>query len=61
MRIMAQTSGDAVLGQLFNSSGDVYVQLASKIFNTECENVSSQQRTQAKVICLGTCFTCSIF
>jgi DNA polymerase I-like protein with 3'-5' exonuclease and polymerase domains len=55
MRIMAEISNDKALGQLFDSSGDVYVLLASKIFNKRSETVTAQERNQAKTICLGKC------
>lgn len=53
MRIMAQVSGDVALRQLFTSSGDVYVLLASSIFSKDCSLINPQERNQAKVICLG--------
>ena len=53
MRVMAQISGDIHLANLFNLSGDVYIELASKIFNKTGSEISKQQREQAKVICLG--------
>lgn len=53
MRIMAHISGDSSLCQLFQSSRDVYVMLASKIFSKDYSAVSPQERNQAKVICLG--------
>lgn len=51
---MAHISGDLSLCELFNSSGDVYVLLASRIFNKPLEGISKVEREQAKVICLGT-------
>lgn len=53
MRIMAHVSGDEELRGLFQHSGDVYVLLASRIFDKSIDAVSKVEREQAKVICLG--------
>jgi DNA polymerase I-like protein with 3'-5' exonuclease and polymerase domains len=53
MRIMAHVSGDSELRGLFLHSGDVYVLLASRIFDKSVDMVSKVEREQAKVICLG--------
>lgn len=50
---MAHVSGDAELRGLFRHSGDVYVLLASRIFDKGTEAVTKTEREQAKVICLG--------
>ena len=50
---MAHISGDAELRELFHIQGDVYILLASRIFEKHQHEISKQEREQAKVICLG--------
>jgi DNA polymerase I-like protein with 3'-5' exonuclease and polymerase domains len=50
---MAHISGDAELRDLFYTQGDVYILLASRIFEKHQSDISKQEREQAKVICLG--------
>lgn len=53
MRILAHVSGDSSLSELFRTEGDIYRLLAAKIFKKSPGEVSDDERTRAKVICLG--------
>lgn len=54
MRILAHVSGDKDMCDLFHQEqGDIYRLLASKIFQKPVEDVQDDERTRAKVICLG--------
>ena len=53
MRVMAMVTGDTQLRALFQSSGDVYILLASAIFGKPIDLIFKQERDQAKTICLG--------
>eukprot|EP01035_Chromulina_nebulosa_P017011 gene17011-22515_t len=53
MRILAYLSNDQQMKSLFTENNDIYLQLASRIFNKSIELIDSAERTRAKTICLG--------
>lgn len=53
MRIMAHLCGDQNMRRIFLQHGDIYLMLASLIFDKSQENVTKIEREQAKTICLG--------
>ncbi len=53
LRIMAHLSGDKSLLKAFKLGQDVHVQTASDVFNIPLEEVSSDQRRQAKAVNFG--------
>eukprot|EP00808_Paulinella_micropora_P004705 g65508.t1 len=53
MRVLAHVSGCRALLQLFAQSKDVYVCMASIIFNVPVSEVSAQKRSFAKTVSLG--------
>jgi DNA polymerase I len=54
MRVLAHVSGDGALCELFRSrGGDVYRQLASRIFRKPVDTIEPDERNRAKVIALG--------
>lgn len=56
MRVLAHLCRDPVLVELFRGAEgyDIYRQLAKLIFSRPAAEVSDEERTRAKVICLGT-------
>lgn len=53
MRILAHVSADSAMCELFRGEGDIYRLLASKILKKSPDFVTDEERTRAKVICLG--------
>ena len=54
LRILAHMSGDPVLAEAFSTDeGDIHTATASKIFEVEPENVTTQMRRMAKTINFG--------
>ena len=53
VRILAHVTQDEALIEVFAKGGDVYINLASEIFNRPGVNISPEERNRAKVICLG--------
>ena len=53
LRIMAHMSGDAVLREAFDTGADVHARTASVLFATPPEEVTPDQRRQAKTINFG--------
>lgn len=53
MRILAHVCQDKQLLSLFSRSGDVYRLMAALIGHKPAEAVTDDERTRAKVICLG--------
>ena len=57
MRVLAHLCQDSVLLGLFRHSEgyDIYRHLAARIFKKAVTEVAEDERTKAKVICLGKC------
>ncbi|RYH20983.1 hypothetical protein EON65_21850 [archaeon] len=53
MRVLAHLTQDPTLLGLFRQEGDIYNQLASRIFRKSEREIDSEERNKAKVICLG--------
>lgn len=55
MRVLAHLCQDSVLLNLFRHSEgyDIYRHLAARIFRKPVAEVTEEERTKAKVICLG--------
>lgn len=53
LRVLAHISGDESMIQAFNNNEDIHRQTASKVFNTPIEEVSHEQRTEAKAVNFG--------
>jgi DNA polymerase theta len=53
LRIMAHLSEDLSLQTTLNSGGDVFKAIASQLQNKDVEEVSREERQQAKEICYG--------
>ncbi len=53
LRIAASLSGDKIMIDAFNNGEDIHRSTASKIFNVNPKNVTSQQRRNAKVVNFG--------
>lgn len=56
MRVLAHLCQDSVLLGLFRQAEgyDIYRHLAARIFRKQVADVAEDERTKAKVICLGT-------
>ena len=61
LRIMAHLSGDEGLISAFEAGKDIHSSTASEIFSTALEDVSSDQRRQAKAINFGLIYGMSAF
>ena len=61
LRIMAHLSGDEGLINAFEAGRDIHSSTASEIFSTSLEDVSSDQRRQAKAINFGLIYGMSAF
>ncbi len=53
LRVLAHISGDESMIQAFNNHEDIHKQTASKVFNTPIEEVTHEQRTEAKAVNFG--------
>eukprot|EP01031_Cornospumella_fuschlensis_P038285 gene38285-46522_t len=53
IRVLAHLTQDPTLLGLFRQEGDIYNQLASRIFRKPEREIGSEERSKAKVICLG--------
>ena len=57
MRVLAHMCGDPTMLKLFHDAkGDIYRDLACKLFSKTADNITDVERTQAKTICLGQSF-----
>ena len=61
LRIMAHLSGDSGLISAFEQGKDIHAATASEIFETVLEDVTSDQRRQAKAINFGLIYGMSVF
>ncbi len=52
LRILAHLAKDAKLTAILNSGGDVFKQIAAKWKNTSVEEITGEQRQQAKQVCI---------
>jgi len=53
LRILAHMSGDKALIEAYNSGDDIHAITASKVFNVPLEEVSAEQRRNAKAVNFG--------
>ncbi len=53
LRMLAHLSGDEALKQAFLDGQDIHIAVASEVFGTEIEEVSSEQRSAAKAVNFG--------
>jgi DNA polymerase-1 len=53
MRVLAHLCRDAKMAALFARQGDIYRHLAGQIFGKAADDVGDEERTIAKVVCLG--------
>lgn len=61
LRLMAELSGDPALVEGFRNGADIHADTASRIFHTPLEEVSKEQRRQAKVANFGIIYGISAF
>lgn len=61
LRIMADMAGDENLIEAYNSSADIHKITASKVFNTPPDEVSKEQRRNAKAVNFGIIYGISSF
>jgi len=61
LRLMAHMSGDEHLLNAFNSGKDVHRATAARLFGTEIENVTDDQRRKAKTVNFGIIYGISSF
>ena len=53
LRVLAHISGDKHMIEAFNNNEDIHKQAASKVFKTPIDEVTSQQRSNAKAVNFG--------
>ena len=61
LRIMAHLSGDKNMIEAFHDGDDIHAATAAKIYKTEIENVSKEQRSKAKTANFGIIYGISVF
>jgi DNA polymerase-1 len=61
LRLMAHMSGDALMKEAFQKGEDIHASTASKIFNCPLEEVTREQRSQAKTANFGIIYGISAF
>lgn len=61
LRLMAHLSGDENLIEAYNSDADIHKITAAKVFNTPLEEVTPQQRSNAKAVNFGIIYGISSF
>lgn len=61
MRIMAHLSGDAGLIEAFNSGEDLHRTMAAMVFDTDVEDVTSEQRSRIKATSYGLAYGLSSY
>lgn len=61
LRVLAHISEDENMIEAFNSNQDIHKQAASKVFNTPLEEVTSEQRSNAKAVNFGIVYGISDF
>lgn len=61
LRIMAHLSGDKNMIEAFHEGNDIHAATAAKIYKTELENVSREQRSKAKTANFGIIYGISVF
>ena len=61
LRVLAHISNDEHMVQAFNNGEDIHKQAASKVFNTPIEEVTKEQRSNAKAVNFGIVYGISDF
>jgi len=61
LRVLAHISEDANMIEAFNNNEDIHAQAASKVFNTPIEEVTKEQRSNAKAVNFGIVYGISDF
>ena len=61
LRVLAHISNDAHMVQAFNNGEDIHRQAASKVFNTPIDEVTKEQRSNAKAVNFGIVYGISDF
>ena len=61
LRVLAHISNDEHMVQAFNNGEDIHRQAASKVFNTPIEEVTKEQRSNAKAVNFGIVYGISDF
>ncbi|MCH8546672.1 MAG: DNA polymerase I, partial [Cryomorphaceae bacterium] len=61
LRLMAEMSGDEIMKNAFANNQDIHATTAAKIFNVPLEQVSREQRSQAKTVNFGIIYGVSAF
>ncbi len=61
LRILAHMSGDEALIEAYNTCSDIHKITASKVFNTPLDEVSDEQRSNAKAVNFGIVYGISSF
>jgi DNA polymerase-1 len=59
MRILAHICQDEAMINIFRNAKDIYLILASMLFDKSVNNIKSIERDRAKVICLGKLTNCN--
>jgi len=61
LRVLAHISQDENMIEAFNNNEDIHTQAASKVFNTPIEQVTKEQRSNAKAVNFGIVYGISDF
>ena len=61
LRLMAEMSGDVVMKEAFANKQDIHAATAAKIFDVPLDEVSREQRSQAKTVNFGIIYGVSAF
>ena len=61
LRVLAHISNDEHMVQAFNNGEDIHKQAASKVFNTPIDEVTKEQRSNAKAVNFGIVYGISDF
>ena len=61
LRVLAHISNDEHMIQAFKNGEDIHKQAASKVFNTPIEEVTKEQRSNAKAVNFGIVYGISDF